>query len=247
MTDHNWVNGECTMCHEVCKHNYGERTILAESTCTAAGSYTETCTICGYVHNGTIPKKAHDYEWVVTTPATCTRQGVETYKCKICGKQHGQRNTNPTGHTWETVETIPATCTSKEKEKQECTKCHATQTITNENSHYTDHQWEDGDGTVKCKNCSWTHTHRWVEDTSKTIPATCTSEGSKTYYCTADYKDFDGEVHKCNSAKTETLAKTPHTWKDGKCEVCGATHEHDWQEETALAKSPTCTEAGSKT
>ena len=248
MTDHHWVNGECTMCHEVCKHSYGERTILAQSTCTTTGSYTETCTICGYVHNGTLAKKAHDYEWVVTTPATCTKQGVETKKCKTCGKQNGQRYTNPTGHDWKTVEVIPATCTSKEKEKQECNKCHETQTITNENSHYADHQWEDGDGTVKCKICkSFTHTHRWVEDTSKTIPATCTSEGSKTYYCTADYKDFDGEVHKCKSTKTETLAKTPHKWKDGKCEVCGATHEHDWQEETALAQSPTCEKAGSKT
>ena len=34
---------------------------------------------------------------------------------------------------------------------------------------------------------------------------------------------------------------------NGVCTECGATHEHDWQEQTSLAKSPTCTEKGSKT
>ncbi|MEQ2650185.1 hypothetical protein AAAT61_16895, partial [Anaerobutyricum soehngenii] len=104
-----------------------------------------------------------------------------------------------------------------------------------------------GDGTVTCTKCGWEHTHRWVEDTSKTVPATCTSEGSKTYYCIADYKDYDQELHKCHSTKTVTLAKTAHHWVNGVCTECGATHEHDWQEQTSLAKSPTCTEKGSKT
>mgnify|MGYP000390967434 FL=1 len=44
-----------------------------------------------------------------------------------------------------------------------------------------------------------------------------------------------------------TLAKTAHHWVNGVCTECGATHEHDWQEQTSLAKSPTCTEKGSKT
>lgn len=158
------------------------------------------------------------------------------------------KNNPATGeHNWETVETIPATCTSKEKQKQECTVCHTTRTTINENSHYADHTWAEGDGTVTCTKCGWEHTHRWVEDTSKTVPATCTSEGSKTYYCTADYKDYDQEVHKCHSTKTVTLAKTAHHWVNGVCTECGATHEHDWQEQTSLAKSPTCTEKGSKT
>ena len=82
----------------------------------------------------------------------------------------------------------------KEKQKQECTVCHTTRTTINENSHYADHTWTEGNGTVTCTKCGWEHTHRWVEDTSKTVPATCASEGSKTYYCTADYKDYDQEV-----------------------------------------------------
>ena len=248
MTQHNWVDGKCTICGDECTHTYGEKTIITPATCTTMGSYTKTCTICGYVYKGQIPKTQHNYEWKVTTPATCNSTGVETKTCTNCGKTYGQRTIPATGeHNWETVETIPATCTSKEKQKQECTVCHTTRTTINENSHYADHTWTEGDGTVTCTKCGWEHTHRWVEDTSKTVPATCTSEGSKTYYCTADYKDYDQEVHKCHSTKTVTLAKTAHHWVNGVCTECGATHEHDWQEQTSLAKSPTCTEKGSKT
>lgn len=248
MTQHHWVDGKCTICGDECTHTYGEKTIITPATCTTMGSYTKTCTTCGYVYKGQIPKTQHNYEWKVTTPATCNSTGVETKTCTNCGKTYGQRTIPATGeHNWETVETIPATCTSKEKQKQECTVCHTTRTTINENSHYADHTWTEGDGTVTCTKCGWEHTHRWVEDTSKTVPATCTSEGSKTYYCIADYKDYDQELHKCHSTKTVTLAKTAHHWVNGVCTECGATHEHDWQEQTSLAKSPTCTEKGSKT
>ena len=248
MTQHHWVDGKCTICGDECTHTYGEKTIVTPATCTTYGSYTKTCTTCGYVLKGQIPKTQHNYEWKVTTPATCNSTGVETKTCTNCGKTNGQRQIPATGeHNWETVETIPATCTSKEKQKQECTVCHTTRTTINENSHYADHTWTEGDGTVTCTKCGWEHTHRWVEDTSKTVPATCTSEGSKTYYCTADYKDYDQEVHKCHSTKTEILAKTAHHWVNGVCTECGATHEHDWQEQTSLTKSPTCIKKGSKT
>lgn len=248
MTQHHWVDGKCTICGDECTHTYGEKTIISPATCTTYGSYTKTCTTCGYVYKGQIPKTQHNYEWKVTTPATCNSAGVETKTCTNCGKTYGQRPIPATGeHNWETVETIPATCTSKEKQKQECTVCHTTRTTINENSHYDEHTWTEGNGTVTCTKCGWEHTHRWVEDTSKTVPATCTSEGSKTYYCTADYKDYDQEVHKCHSTKTEILAKTAHHWVNGVCTECGATHEHDWQELTSLVKSPTCTEKGSKT
>lgn len=248
MTQHHWVDGKCTICGDECTHTYGEKTIITPATCTTYGSYTKTCATCGYVYKGQIPKTQHNYEWKVTTPATCNSTGVETKTCTNCGKTNGQRQIPATGeHNWETVETIPATCTSKEKQKQECTVCHTTRTTINENSHYADHTWTEGDGTVTCTKCGWEHTHRWVEDTSKTVPATCTSEGSKTYYCIADYKDYDQEVHKCHSTKTEILAKTAHHWVNGVCTECGATHEHDWQEQTSLTKSPTCIKKGSKT
>lgn len=248
MTQHHWVDGKCTICGDECTHTYGEKTIITPATCTTYGSYTKTCTTCGYVYKGQIPKTQHNYEWKVTTPATCNSTGVETKTCTNCGKTNGQRQIPATGeHNWETVETIPATCTSKEKQKQECTVCHTIRTAINENSHYADHTWTEGDGTVTCTKCGWEHTHRWVEDTSKTVPATCTSEGSKTYYCIADYKDYDQEVHKCHSTKTEILAKTAHHWVNGVCTECGATHEHDWQEQTSLTKSPTCIKKGSKT
>ena len=123
MTQHHWVDGKCTICGDECTHTYGEKTIITPATCTTMGSYTKTCTTCGYVYKGQIPKTQHNYEWKVTTPATCNSTGVETKTCTNCGKTSGQRQIPATGeHNWETVETIPATCTSKEKQKQEYLK-----------------------------------------------------------------------------------------------------------------------------
>ena len=156
MTQHHWVDGKCTICGDECTHTYGEKTIITPATCTTMGSYTKTCTTCGYVYKGQIPKPQHTYEWKVTTPATCNSTGVETKTCTNCGKTYGQRTIPATGeHNWEIVETIPATCTSKEKQKQECTVCHTTRTTINENSHYADHTWAEGDGTVTCTKCGW--------------------------------------------------------------------------------------------
>lgn len=156
MTQHHWVDGKCTICGDECTHTYGEKTIITPATCTTMGSYTKTCTTCGYVYKGQIPKTQHNYEWKVTTPATCNSTGVETKTCTNCGKTYGQRTIPATGeHNWEIVETIPATCTSKEKQKQECTVCHTTRTTINENSHYADHTWAEGDGTVTCTKCGW--------------------------------------------------------------------------------------------
>ena len=247
MTQHHWVDGKCTICGDECTHTYGEKTIITPATCTTMGSCTKTCTTCGYVYKGQIPKTQHNYECInMLTSHLQHLQELRPKPVLIAERHTDKEQSQHRENTAGAVKTIPALC-AKEKQKQECTVCHTTRTTINENSHYADHTWTEGDGTVTCTKCGWEHTHRWVEDTSKTVPATCTSEGSKTYYCTADYKDYDQELHKCHSTKTVTLAKTAHHWVNGVCTECGATHEHDWQEQTSLAKSPTCTEKGSKT
>ena len=58
MTQHHWVDGKCTICGDECTHTYGEKTIITPATCTTMGSYTKTCTTCGYVYKGQIPKIA---------------------------------------------------------------------------------------------------------------------------------------------------------------------------------------------
>ena len=66
--------------------------------------------------------------------------------------------------------------------------------------------------------------------------ANCYTEGLQVRECTV-----------CGKGYWETIPMTQHHWVNGVCTECGATHEHDWQEQTSLAKSPTCTEKGSKT
>lgn len=76
---------------------------------------------------------------------------------------------------------------------------------------------KEGYTTVKCSVCGLETTtkkaktaHKW--DAGKvTKAATCAAAGVKTFTCTV-----------CKTTKTESIAKlTTHTYKDGKCTVCG--------------------------
>ena len=245
MVPHNYVNGECTVCHDPCTHDYGDWEITLAPSC-SNGKRQRTCKVCGYVDTETIPA-THDFQWVSTQDPTCLNAGKKQLKCSKCGKTKGyMERVEPLGHDFKTVRTIPATCKSKAKEEQKCSRCPVSQTITLEDSHYADHTWVEvvKDKTTKCSVCGATHTHRWEEDTALAKSPTCTEPGEKHYVCTADYKDFDQEIHKCNFTKTETIPATGHKWENGKCTVCGITHEHDWEE--TLTQEPTCTAEGKK-
>ncbi len=74
------------------------------------------------------------------------------------------------------------------------------------------HTWVGDTCEKTCSVCGATDgVHEW-NDGEVTTPATCKTEGVMTFACT-----------KCTATKTESIAKTAHTFENGakKCSVCG--------------------------
>lgn len=104
--------------------------------------------------------------------------------------------------------------------------------------------WSKGDPsyhwhTCKDKNCDAIRDKEAHDfDNGKvTTAATCTKTGVRTYTCSV-----------CGQTKTESIPKTSHNYKNGKCTVCGAaeqtTHVHsygDWVKADENNHKRTCT------
>ena len=88
-------------------HDYTSVTVPA--TCTADGSVTYTCTVCGETYSETIPA-AHTPERT-EMEATCTEDGMFFEVCSVCGEFLDSGTIPATGHTVVTDEAIEATCT----------------------------------------------------------------------------------------------------------------------------------------
>ncbi len=156
----------------------------------------------------------------ITKETSCDEEGEKTYTCTICGQTQTEVIAK-LDHTWNTgVITKEATSTASGVKTYTCTVCGATKT---ESVAYTG----SGSGSTSGSTSSSTTctTHTW--DSGKTTTkATCTKTGVKTYTCTV-----------CGATKTETIAKTAHTYKNvitkattskngkitPKCSVCGKT------------------------
>ena len=157
---------------------------------------------------GTIMNKA-THTWdagVETTPATCTKAGVKTYTCDVCKAT----KTEPIPviahqYEWKHDET---------NHWQECSVCHD---IIDKAEHtYASHKCEDTATCTKAE-CGYVKPagqHNWDEG-KVTTPATCTTDGVKTYTCKV-----------CSETKTETIKASGHTVVED------------------AAKEPTCTETG---
>ena len=100
---HNYVNRVCTRCGEAepgcTTHTYGDWVVTKQATCTAGGSQTRTCTVCGVKQVEKTPIE-HTYgDWVITKPATCTVSGSQTRTCTVCGAKEVLRIV-PLGHNF---------------------------------------------------------------------------------------------------------------------------------------------------
>ena len=208
---------------------------------------------CGTIMN----KAAHTWdEGVVTTPATCTKAGVKTYTCDVCKAT----KTEPIPviahqYEWKHDET---------NHWQECSVCHD---IIDKAEHtYASHKCEDTAICTKAE-CGYVKPagqHNWDEG-KVTTPATCTTDGVKTYTCKV-----------CSETKTETIKASGHsltkveavaaTCTEGgnneyyTCNVCKKVFKADKTTETTVAdetlaalghkltkteaQAATCTEAG---
>lgn len=207
---------------------------------------------------GTImDKAAHTWDaGVVTTPATCTTAGVRTYTCGVCKAT----KTEPIPviahkYEWKHDET---------NHWQECSVCHD---IIDKAEHtYASHKCEDTATCTKAE-CGYVKSagqHSW-NDGEVTTPATCTTDGVKTYTCKV-----------CSETKTEPIKAPGHsltkveavaaTCTEGgnneyyTCSVCKKVFKADKTTETTVAdetlaalghkltkteaKAATCTEPG---
>ena len=248
--------GTCTVCGKSVKetipatgHQHTKTINQKDATCTSQGySGDLVCTDCNTTleEGHSIVMLDHKYGDPVVTEPTCTNDGESVQTCTVCGHKI-TTTTKALGHDYKVVSTTPATCKEFKCDHEKCSRCGDEKDVYDYDSPLAKHKWDkENSNSVTCTVCGKTHNHAWVEDTSLTKPATCTQEGSKTYYCVNDYTNVDRKTYTCDSTKTEVIPKTEHTWKDGKCTVCGATHDHKWDEGT-VTKAATCTEDGVKT
>ena len=208
---------------------------------------------CGTIMN----KAAHTWnEGVVTKGATCTEPGEKTFTCNVCKAT----KTEPIPviahqYEWKHDET---------NHWQECSVCHD---IIDKAEHtYASHKCEDTATCTKAE-CGYVKPagqHSW-NDGEVTTPATCTTDGVKTYTCKV-----------CSETKTEPIKASGHsltkveavaaTCTEGgnneyyTCSVCKKVFKADKTTETTVAdetlaalghkltktdaKAATCTEPG---
>ena len=77
-----------------CKvHKFGDWKTTKPATCTATGTKTRTCSVCGKVETATIAKTAHKYVNTVVKP-TYTAQGYTLHKCSVCGASYKDNETS---------------------------------------------------------------------------------------------------------------------------------------------------------
>ncbi len=69
------------------KHSFGKWKITKAATCTATGTKTKTCSVCGKTETATIAKTAHKYDNTVVKP-TYTAKGYTLHKCSACGASY---------------------------------------------------------------------------------------------------------------------------------------------------------------
>ncbi|MBR3988664.1 MAG: CotH kinase family protein, partial [Clostridia bacterium] len=124
--NHNWVDGVCTECGEVCAHETVEVIPGKDATCKETGlTEGKKCTVCGKVtvEQTETPVVAHTEEVVPGKDATCKETGLtEGKKCSVCGDTLVEQEEIPTiAHTEEVVPGKDATC--KETGLTEGKKC----------------------------------------------------------------------------------------------------------------------------
>ena len=204
-TDHTWDAGKIT----------------TVATCNGKGIKTYTCTGCNATRTEEIPSTGHQHtELQNVKVATCTQEGYtgDTY-CKDCNTKLTAGKVIPkTDHTWDAGKiTTAASCSGKGIKTFTCTVCKSTRI---EEIPATGHvnkitkfvkaascKSEGYTGDVYCQDCGTLieegkiipkTDHVWNKG-EITTPATCTTEGIKTYTCSS-----------CGTTKTEAIAATGH-------------------------------------
>lgn len=81
------------------EHTY-EWVTRSPATCTAGGTETQQCTVCGRTgETREVAPLAHTYKWVKLSESTCTVKGIEKEVCSVCGAEGETRESDLADHT----------------------------------------------------------------------------------------------------------------------------------------------------
>ena len=219
-----------------CEHQWKESERV-DATCTKEGTITYICTKCEETKTEVIEKIAHTIVTVRDSEPTCGTAGKQHQECSMC---HGERkelaDLPATGnHSWEVSKTVAATCTAAGSKTYVCKTCKETKTeaiakLAHKMVTVRDSEPTCGTAGKQHQECSMCHgerkeladlpatgKHSW--EISKTVAATCTAAGSKTYVCKT-----------CKETKIEGIAKLAHkmvTVRDSEptCGTAGKQHQ----------------------
>ena len=239
-----------------------EKTSETAPTCTADGTTTYTCSVCGVTYTETTPATGHSYNSVVTAP-TCTDEGYTTHTCSTCGDTYTDSTVPALGHDY--VETISsATCTTDGIATYTCSHCGDTYTKV---IPATGHKYtatvveptctEDGTTTYTCSVCGDTYTETTPATghsyTSVVTEPTCTEEGYTTYTCENCGDSYTSDVVPATGHSYTSVVTEPTCTEDGyttyTCENCGDSYTSNvvsatGHSYTSVVTEPTCTEDG---
>ena len=217
-----------------------EKTSETAPTCTADGTTTYTCSVCGDTYTETTPATGHSYNSVVTAP-TCTDEGYTTHTCSTCGDTYTDSTVPALGHDY--VETISsATCTTNGVATYTCSHCGDTYTKV---IPATGHKYtatvveptctEDGTTTYTCSVCGDTYTETTPATghsyNSVVTEPTCTEDGYTTYTCENCGDSYTSDVVPATGHSYASVVTEPTCTEDGyttyTCENCGDTYTDD--------------------
>ena len=199
---------------EALGHDFVDWTVTTDPTCTEAGEETGHCSRCDATQTRRIDPLGHDYQAVVTGP-TCTEQGYTTYTCSRCTHSYIDSYVEALGHDLIHHDAQAPTCTEGGWDAFEtCSRCDYT---TYEAVPATGHDWgaptyvwaDDNSKVTATRVCGNDPAHVETEtaDTTSeiTVPATCTTAGTKVYKATFSNTAF------AEQTKPAEVPATGHT------------------------------------
>lgn len=97
---------------QVCEHEFDDGEVKKVATCTEAGEFVKTCTLCGKEEKEEVEKLPHTEESVQEVKATCKEPGSKAgKKCSVCDVVIEGMEEIPAGHNVVKNVSVPATCT----------------------------------------------------------------------------------------------------------------------------------------
>ena len=227
---------------EATGHTWGDYKVTKDPTCTANGTKTRYCEICGTKDKNVSVKKLGHKTTTTTVEPTCEEAGQTVTTCTRCKKVTKTVAIDPLGHNFtDEEEVVPPTCSEDGYTIYGCTACDAT-----ENRDATEklgYEYGAKYDSVEAANAAG---HMMLTELEEgRISGDCVTEGIIIYNCT-DCGNNILVVEK-GTGKGHTVPEGEFVCQTGGyvCTVCGdpvAAIAHTEVVDPAVA--PTCTKTG---